>query len=70
MRRRINVRRLKRKLKNMILKTVFSITGGVCLISACALDSKSWIPLIVCVITFLLLMLFAYANGLFGGYEQ
>ena len=60
----------KRSIKNIILKTVMSIVFFVCAYSVCAVDSPSWIPLIVFVITFGILVLFAYANGAFGECED
>ena len=56
----------KRNIKNIILKSIMSVIGFICLLSACALDSPSWIPTIVFSITFGILALFAYANGWFN----
>ncbi len=62
---------MKRKnLKNIILKSVAYIMGGLFLVSACALDSDSWIPHIVCSVSILWLALFAYANGQWGVYSD
>ena len=52
----------KRSIKNIILKSVMSVIGFICMLSACALDSPTWIPTIVFVITFGILAVFALAN--------
>ena len=49
-------------MKNKILKTVMTIVLFIWCYSACALDSLSNIPLVVCAITTGILALFAYAN--------
>ncbi len=62
---------MKRKnTKNIILKAVAWIMGILFLVSACALDSESWIPHIVCFVSLIWLALFAYANGQWGGYTD
>jgi len=62
---------MKRKnIKNTILKATARIMGILFLVSACALDSDSWIPHIVCMVSLLWLALFAYANGQWGGYTD
>lgn len=53
----------KRSIKNIILKTVMAVDGFIWLMSVCALDSESWIPLIVCIASGCILALFAIANG-------
>lgn len=40
----------------------------VWIVSACLIDSDSWIPFIVCVICEIYMMLFSYANDWFGDY--
>lgn len=52
--------------KNIILKTTAWIAFIVCMISACAVDSNTWAPLIIFCISATYLMLFAYANGWLG----
>ena len=53
-----------RKIKNIILKTTGYIMGAVFVLSACMLDSDSWIPFITLMASCLWLSVFAYANGL------
>lgn len=60
----------KKNIKNKILKATAWIMGILFLVSACALDSDSWIPHIVCMVSLLWLALFAYANGQWGGYTN
>lgn len=52
----------RKKLKNIILKTVAYIMVFLFLLSGCALDSNSWVPCIVCGASLAWLALFAYAN--------
>lgn len=52
-------------MKNLILKTVMSIILFIAIVSACCLDSKTYIPFIVLAICSLILSLFAYANNMF-----
>lgn len=35
-------------MKNKVLKAIAYVVGTVWIISACAIDSESWIPTIVC----------------------
>ena len=56
MRRKVN-------LHNFMLKATAWIMGIVWIVSACLLDSASWVPFIACVITGAWLCTFAYANG-------
>ena len=49
-------------MKNIILKTTAAIMATIFIISACMLDSDSWIPLAVCFGSGAWLALFAYAN--------
>ncbi len=53
----------KRSIKNIILKSVMTVVFFICALSASALDSPSWTPTIVFVITFGILALYALANG-------
>ena len=48
--------------KNFILKTITTIMAIIFIISACALDSHSWIPGILCAVSAAWLALFCYAN--------
>ena len=59
------MQKAKIKIKNFILKSITSIAGFIWL--ACALDSKSYIPTSVGVISGVWLVLFAYANSKEGG---
>lgn len=51
-----------RCLKNNILKTLGYLNFIIFLVSACAVDSETWLPLIVCCFTLGYLGIFAYAN--------
>lgn len=57
------MKRIKSKIKNFILKTITTVAGCTFLFMACALDSPSWIPFILCVVSAVWLVLFSYANG-------
>lgn len=59
---------VKRTRKNKILKIIVYINLIIFLTSACMIDSASWIPSIVCVVTGGYLTLFIYANN--GFYER
>ena len=50
-------------MKNMILKTIFTIDFIVFILSAICLDSLSWAPFAVCCVSGGLLFLFLYVNG-------
>lgn len=52
-------------MKSKILKTIAWITAIVGIISACCLDSDSYIPSIVCGICAFWWILFGYANNWF-----
>lgn len=52
-------------MKNIILKTTAYIMGILWILSACMLDSASWLPFWVCCGSGAWLALFAYANGMF-----
>jgi hypothetical protein len=56
-----------RCLKNIILKTLGWLNFIAFIIAACAIDSYSWQPFIVCCITGTYLAVFAYANDWFEG---
>ena len=56
----------KRKAKNCFLIGSAYAAGTVFCTSLCFLDSPSWIPTILCVVSGLWLAVFAYANG---GYD-
>lgn len=53
----------RKKLHNASLKITAWIMFFALVISGCCMDSPSWLPLIVCVIAYSWLALFAYANG-------
>ena len=55
-------------LKNVILKTLGWVNFTIFIIAACAIDSDSWMPCIICCITGGYLALFAYANDWFEDY--
>ena len=52
--------------KNIILKTIAYIDFLVFTISACLIDSNSWLPFVICCISGSYLAAFAYANDWFG----
>lgn len=54
-------------MKNKVLKAIAYIVGTLWIISACEIDSESWIPTIVCVcaVCTAYLALFSYANNWF-----
>ena len=52
-------------MKNKVLKAIAYIVGTLWIISACAIDSESWIPTIVCAVRTAYLALFSYANNWF-----
>lgn len=53
----------KKSFKNCILKTTVWFMFLLFLVSACAIDSVSWIPTVVCLISAGWLCLFAWVNG-------
>lgn len=57
-------------MRKIILKTIAAIMGILFIVSGCMLDSASWIPYIVCVISAAWLALFAYANKMFYWQED
>lgn len=61
-------RKFKRKAHNFILKTITSVAFILFFVSACAVDSPSWIPTIVYMICMAWLAVFAYANGMMDDY--
>lgn len=52
-------------MKNTVLKTSASIAFLTGIVSACMVDSSSWIPTVVCLVSFAYLALFARANNWF-----
>lgn len=50
---------------NSIIRLQAWINGIVFVLSACCLDGEGYTALIVCCVTMLWLMMFAYANGYF-----
>lgn len=50
------------RIKNKILKGLTMISAIAFILSACALDSKSMIPLVICIIAAIWLALIAAAN--------
>ena len=50
-------------MKNNILKGFTFFMAFIFLLSACALDSESYIPVIICVLSGAYLTVFAYVNG-------
>lgn len=55
-------KRKKQKVKDMILVVLFFINIALVFSSILFLDSRSWIPSIVCVCGSLYLLAFTYAN--------
>ena len=55
----------KRKVRNIILKTVAYIMGFLFLYSICAMDSETYFFYIMSIVTGTWLALFGYANGVF-----
>lgn len=49
-------------MKNKILKAIAWAVSLVWIVSACLIDSDSWIPFIVYVICEIYMVLFSYAN--------
>lgn len=62
MKSKIKWRKFKRKAHNFILMSITYVAFIMFLVSACAIDSPSWIPTIVCVVCMAWLGLFGYAN--------
>ena len=52
----------KKKRKNRILKSLLAISVVGCFLSGLALDSDSWIPIVVCGICATYLLIFTLAN--------
>lgn len=63
-------RKRKSKIRNCILKTYATIVGFIWCYAACCLDAPSWTPMIVLIITSVLLVWFAWANGAFEWGEE
>ena len=53
---------MQKKIKNRILKGSAMLASLTFLVSGCMIDSKSWIPTIVCAGCMAYLAVFAYAN--------
>lgn len=49
-------------MRNTVLKAITYIMAVIWIISACSLDSLSWIPTAVCMVSTAYLMLFLIAN--------
>lgn len=49
-------------MKNTVLKAITAISTGLFILSACAMDSASYIPVVVCAASLSWLGLFGYAN--------
>lgn len=60
-------KRLMRKVHNMILKMVTYIAISLFIVSACAIDSASIIPIAVLGISLTWIFLFCHANDWFFG---
>lgn len=54
--------RNRKKLKNKILKGLLDVCVGLAILSACAVDSDSIIPLIVCGVSLAYIGLIVIAN--------
>lgn len=52
-----------KRLKNIILKSTVAIAFLVFMVSACALDSATWLPAILCLVSFIYIALFYFANS-------
>lgn len=60
------MKRLLRKIKNFILKTITVLSVIAWVISACSLDSTCWVPFFLMLIfTSIWIVAFSYANNLF-----
>ncbi len=49
-------------MKNIVLKTITKIDALIWVVSACLVDSRSWIPVIMLFLTTFWMILFSYAN--------
>lgn len=58
------LRRYKKKLHNIVLKTTTVIAAILFMLSICALDSNSCVPFVSGMISLSWIALIAYANGL------
>lgn len=56
-------------MKNKVLKGVGYLMGIIWIISACAIDSETPVPLFLLLTSSSYLILFAYANNWFEDYE-
>ena len=51
------------KIKRMVLKTSIWVAVLTAMVTVCMLDSRSWIPTIIFVVSMLWLTVMAWANG-------
>lgn len=58
------------KIHNFILKAITTIAAVAFLLGACALDSDSKLPAIVCLISLMWIFVFCLANGYISFYER
>ena len=56
-----------RKAHNFMLKGITGTMFLLFMFSVSAIDSNSWLPVIMAVVSLLWLAVFAYANGYMGG---
>lgn len=60
-------RKLRKKIKNFVLRTITTIaSAGVVLSAGCADSPNSNVPLIICIVCLAWIVLFCYANGYFN----
>ena len=60
--------KIGRFIRKMLVKGFIGMNFVLFLLSASALDSDNWMaPAAICIITFANLVMFAIANGAFGG---
>ena len=58
-------RRRRKRIKNAVFRFMAYLNGTLFIISACAIDSESQLPFIVCCVTLAYLFIFAKANNWF-----
>lgn len=66
---KIKIRKFKRKAHNFILKTTAGIAVMLAFLSACAIDSGSWVTAIIFLASMGWLAIYSYANDWWDGYE-
>lgn len=54
-------------MKNIILKTITGANVGSFIFFACLIDSRSWVPFLMCCLNMAWFGLFGYANNWFEG---